>query len=221
MTAPVETLDIPILYSFRRCPYAMRARLALTISARPHAHREVVLRDKPAEMITASAKATVPVLVLPDGTVLEESLDIMDWALGLNDPESWLEPEVGDLPEVSTLITESDGPFKHNLDRYKYANRYEGADAEAHRSEGLIFLHKLNDRLAVQPFLFGQKPCLADFAIFPFVRQFANTDRSWFDGQDLGPLQIWLEGHLTSDLFTGVMKKWPKWQAGDEELRRS
>jgi len=217
MTDKIETLDIPILYSFRRCPYAMRARLSLAISGQRHVLREVVLRDKPAAMIVASAKATVPVLVLPDGTVLEQSLDIMDWALGLNDPDNWFNPAVGTIEDIQALIAECDGPFKNNLDRYKYANRYDGADPVNHRSEGLEFLNKLNDRLADQPFLAGQRSCLADFAIFPFIRQFANTDRDWFDAQDLKPLQSWLDGHLTSDLFAGVMKKWPQWKPGDAE----
>ncbi|MBT3703841.1 MAG: glutathione S-transferase [Alphaproteobacteria bacterium] len=217
MTDAIETLDIPILYSFRRCPYAMRARLSLAISGQSHALREVILRDKPAAMITASPKATVPVLVLPDGTVLEQSLEIMDWALGLNDPENWLVPEAGTIENVRALIAESDGPFKENLDRYKYANRYEGADPIVHRTEGMKFLQKLDVMLDNQPFLAGQRACLADFAIFPFIRQFANTDRNWFDAQDLKPLQSWLNKHLASDLFTGVMNKWPQWKPGDAE----
>jgi len=220
MDAQIETLDIPILYSFRRCPYAMRARMALAVSGCVHAHREVVLRDKPVEMVTASAKATVPVLVLADGTVIDESLAIMDKVLVHNDPQTWLAPETGTLSGVRALIAENDGVFKHHLDRYKYAVRYEDADPVHHRGEGLKFLQDLNGRLANHSFLFGNLPCLADFAIFPFVRQFANTDRAWFDAQDLAPLQNWLDGHLNSDLFTGIMKKWPQWHAGDEELLR-
>jgi glutathione S-transferase len=219
MTDKIETLDVPILYSFRRCPYAMRARLSLAISGHRHVLREVVLRDKPAAMIVASAKATVPVLVLPDGAVLEQSLDIMDWALGLNDPANWLAPDAGTIDDIRALIAECDGPFKDNLDRYKYANRYEGADPVSHRSEGLEFLRKLNSRLADQPFLAGQRASLADFAIFPFIRQFANTDRNWFDAQDLNSLQSWLSNHLASDLFTGVMTKRPQWKPGDAEIQ--
>ena len=131
-------------------------------------------------MIALSPKATVPVLKLLDDTVLEESLDIMHWALGENDPENWLDPEVGTSAEVKELIAESDGPFKHNIDRYKYAIRYEeGTDPVFHRTEGAAFLEKLNGRLGKHTHLFGDRPCLADFAIFPFVRQFANTDRAW------------------------------------------
>ena len=217
MTDTIDTLDLPILYSFRRCPYAMRARMSLVASEQAHALREVVLRDKPAEMIAASPKATVPVLVLPDRTVLDQSLDIMDWALGQNDPGHWLEPETGSLAEIRTLISQADGPFKEHLDRYKYANRYEGADPAYHRAEGLKFLHVLNERLTDQPSLAGQRLCLADIAIFPFARQFANTDRAWFDSLDLPPLQIWLENRLNSDLFKSIMKKWPQWTTGTAE----
>jgi len=208
----------PVLYSFRRCPYAMRARLALAASAQQCVLREIVLRDKPAEMIAASAKATVPVLCLPDGHVLEESLDIMMWALGRNDPERWLTPKPGSLAEMTALIAANDGPFKDHLDRYKYAGRYEGSnDAEHHRAEGTRFLCALNVRLEENGQLFGSRNSLADIAIFPFVRQFANTDRHWFDAQPLKALQRWLDAHLASELFQSVMCKWPVWVPGDDE----
>jgi len=209
---------LPTLYSFRRCPYAMRARLSLSVSQQHCKLREIVLRDKPAEMVEISPKATVPVLQLNDGTVLEESLDIMRWALSQNDPGNWLMPENGTLDEMFTLIAECDGPFKENLDRYKYANRYEeGTDPVAHRAEGEVFLAKLNERLAGAMNLFGDRPSLADFAIFPFVRQFANTDREWFDDAPLSHLQRWLQVHLESDIFIDVMKKRPVWKNGDDE----
>lgn len=213
--APTE---LPTLYSFRRCPYAMRARLALAVSGQRCALREIVLRDKPAEMIALSPKASVPVLHLTDGGVLEESLDIMLWALRRNDPAQWLEPQDGTLPEMTALIAESDGPFKHHLDRYKYAVRYEeGTDPLHHRAEGMTFLGALNERLARHGQLFGERPALADYALFPFVRQFANTDRAWFDAQRLKAVQAWLAGHLDSTLFQSVMQKWPIWAPGDEE----
>lgn len=211
-------LDFPLLYSFRRCPYAMRARLALSISKQHCRLREIVLRDKPDHMVEISPKATVPVLQLHDGMVLEESLDIMKWALTNEDPDGWLSPENGTLQDMFALISECDGEFKHNLDRYKYATRYEeGTDPIHHRSEGEKFLSKLNDRLTTTNNLFGDRPALADFAIFPFVRQFANTDRGWFDSAPYPHLQRWLQEHLESDLFKGVMKKWPVWQDGDDE----
>jgi len=200
----------PILYSFRRCPYAMRGRMALKTSGVAYEHREILLRDKPDAMLAASPKGTVPVIVLADGEVIEESLDVMRWALAQNDPESWLAP--GDA--MFDLIAENDGPFKHHLDRYKYSNRYEDAVAAEHREAGLDYLKKLNDRLAGQAQLFGDEVSLADIAIFPFVRQFANTDRAWFDTQDLPRLQAWLAAHLASPCFADIMEKHEVWVDG-------
>lgn len=197
----------PILYSFRRCPYAMRGRMALKVSGVAYEHREILLRDKPDAMLAASLKGTVPVVILSDGGVIDESLDVMRWALAQNDPESWLAP--GDA--MSDLIDENDGPFKHHLDRYKYSNRYENAVSAAHREAGLDYLKKLNDRLAGQAQLFGDEVSLADIAIFPFVRQFANADRTWFDAQDVPHLQAWLAAHLASPRFAAIMEKHELW----------
>lgn len=194
----------PILYSFRRCPYAIRARLALGVSGMPHALREVSLAAKPPALLTASTKGTVPVLVLPDGTVLDESLDIMRWALANRDPEGWLERD------DPALIATSDGPFKHQLDRYKYAQRH-SAEATDHRENGLDFLRELDSRIADAGQLCGSGRGLTDAAIIPFVRQFAALDREWFDGQWLPHLKIWLTGHLKSDLFRAVMVRAPLW----------
>ena len=215
---PAAPSNRPVLYSFRRCPYAMRARMALHASGQSVALREILLRDKPAAMVALSPKATVPVLHLTDGTVLEESLEIMDWALGRNDPDRWRTPDTGGMEAMRALIADCDGPFKQHLDRYKYAVRYEaGTDPLHHRSEGLLFLERLNTRLADRPFLFGTRVSLADIAIFPFIRQYANTDRAWFDAQPLPHLQDWLIRHLDSSLFADIMHKWPVWAPGDEE----
>lgn len=205
--------DLPVLYSFRRCPYAMRARMALLVSDTPVRLREVVLRDKPEEMITASPKGTVPVLVLPDGQVIDESLAIMRWALDRNDPQGWRQ---GSATE-SELIAEADGPFKHALDRYKYPTRYENVDPLQHRAAGLTFLEKLDSLIQPSGQLMDAKPTLADHAIFPFVRQFANNDRDWFDALPLSALQNWLADHLASPLFATTMQKYPQWKNGDEE----
>ncbi len=207
----------PVLYSFRRCPYAMRARLAIAAAGIECRLREVVLRDKPAEMLDASPKGTVPVIVLPGGKVVEESLDVMDWALAQNDPEGWLSPDVGTLDDMRALIAENDGPFKHALDRYKYPNRYDGVDAKEQRELGLAFLAKLNQRLEAHTNLFGDTLSLADIAIFPFVRQFANTDRAWFDALLLAALQGWLQRNLDSQRFAAIMRKYPQWKTGDDE----
>ena len=209
----------PILYSFRRCPYAMRARMAIAAAGVECRLREVVLRDKPAEMLEASPKGTVPVIVQPDGKVIEESLDVMDWALAQRDPNDWLSPEQGTFADIQALIAECDGPFKRALDRYKYPNRYEaeGVDRDTQRALGLEFLKKLNTRLEDTDHLFGNRISLADIAIFPFVRQFANTDRDWFDALPLPHLRRWLAYHLDSALFKSVMPKYTQWQSGDEE----
>ena len=195
----------------------MRARMAIAISGVDISLREVVLRDKPAAMLEASPKGTVPVVVTTDGNVLEESLDVMRWALAQNDPENWLSVSMGD---TAALVARNDGPFKAALDRYKYGNRYadEDLDVMEQRAIGAETLHALNIQLeATGGQLLGPQRSFADVAIFPFIRQFANTDREWFDSQPLPHLQAWLAGHLDSDLFKTVMKKYPKWQPGDIE----
>ncbi len=206
---------LPTLYSFRRCPYAMRARLALLASGIRCELREIVLKDKAPEFLCASPKGTVPVVVTPSGSVIEQSLEVMEWALGQNDPHGWLVPEEGSAEEMNALIDECDGPFKTALDRYKYATRYEGADPMAERAKGAAFLMELNARLATRAYLFGSRAGLADMAIAPFVRQFANVDRAWFDQEPWPHLISWLEGFLASASFEAIFKKYPKWHAGD------
>ena len=197
----------------------MRARMAIARAGIECRLREVVLRDKPAEMLDASPKGTVPVIVETDGRVIEESLDVMAWALAQNDADAWLQPDSGTRDGMDALVAECDGPFKRALDRYKYPNRYEheGVDREAQRAIGRRFLEKLDQQLADRPHLFGARISYADIAIFPFIRQFANTDRAWFDAQDLPNLQNWLTFHLNSDLFKQVMPKYAQWKTGDEE----
>ncbi|MBT8455752.1 MAG: glutathione S-transferase [Rhodobacteraceae bacterium] len=196
----------PILWSFRRCPYAMRARLAIHVAGIAIDHREILLRDKPALFVETSPKATVPVMV-DQGRVIEESLDVMLWALDQNDPEGWLE-----MPGFGfDLIAENDGPFKTALDRYKYHTRHADADIEAERQKAGLFLHKLNRMLEGRPYLFGDAPRLADMAILPFLRQFANTDRAWFDDQPWPDLRDWLDRFLASPRFAAIMAKHPLW----------
>ena len=207
--------DLPILYSFRRCPYAVRARLAVHASQQRCELREIVLRDKAPEFLAASPKGTVPVLIKPDGAVVEESLDVMLWALGEHDPDSWLSPPTGDFDAMLALIEASDTGFKANLDAYKYASRDVPENGAKARGAGATFLLGLNERLEGQPYLFGDRITLADMAIFPFVRQFANVDREWFDQQSWPRLLEWLEELLDSSRFADVMKKYAKWQAGD------
>ncbi|GAA4769001.1 glutathione S-transferase [Stakelama sediminis] len=202
---------LPVLYSFRRCPYAMRARLALAISGTQCELREVKLSAKPEAMLAASPKGTVPVLVLPEGQVLEESLDIMRRALSRHDPEGWLERDDADL------IAANDGPFKQDLDRYKYPDRH-GSDALEHRQRAVGFLRRLDERLAGQGQLCGTERGLADAAIFPFIRQFAAVDRDWFDAGDWPHLRDWLAEHLASPLFADIMIRVPPWNAQERPV---
>jgi glutathione S-transferase len=205
---------LPVLYSFRRCPYAMRARFALMASGQCCELREVVLRDKPAELLAASPKGTVPVLVDTDRTVIEQSLDIMLWTLKRHDPEGWLRPGRGSLADMLALIAQCDGDFKQQLDRYKYPNRFEGADPAVHRADGARFLGELELRLRDAPHLFGDRPALADYAIAPFVRQFAQTDLSWFTAQPWQALQAWLASLTGSALWSGATQKYAAWKSG-------
>jgi glutathione S-transferase len=205
----------PILYSFRRCPYAMRARLALMVSNRVCELREVVLRDKPQEMLEVSAKGTVPILIDVDGRVLDQSIDIMLWALRQHDPEKWLMPQQGSVTEMLELIALFDEGFKYHLDRYKYPDRYPGVYAQAHRHEGSLYLGRLNAQLSTTKYLFGNIVALADMAIAPFVRQFAHTDRAWFNEQPWPRLQAWLAEFTESQIYSSVMQKYPPWQSGN------
>jgi glutathione S-transferase len=185
----------PLLFSFRRCPYAIRARLALAVSGIDVTVQEVKLSAKPAALLAVSPKATVPVLVLADGRVIDESLDIMRWALAQQDPEHWL------AHTDDRVIATNDGAFKLYLDAWKY--RASLADRDA----ALAILASLDARLAAQAQLGGDRPGLTDMAILPFVRQFAAVDPAWFADQTLPRLQAWLAAHLATPLFQRVMAK--------------
>lgn len=211
-----EQQSLPKLYSFRRCPYAMRARLALVSSEMTVELREIVLRDKPASMLEASPKGTVPVLILSGGKIVDESLDVMLHVLGQFDPTELLVPEKGTLDDAMALIAENDGSFKTELDHYKYSSRHEGVDRETSRQNASVFLMKL-DRLLSEngSFLMGSKRSIADLAIFPFVRQFANVDFDWFETQKWTKLISALDDFINSHLFLSVMNKYPAWKEGD------
>ncbi|VVO65702.1 MULTISPECIES: glutathione S-transferase [Pseudomonas] len=195
------------LYSFRRCPYAMRARMALRYSGVAVDIVEVSLKAKPAEMLALSGKGTVPVLNA-DGRVIDESLDIMRWALAQNDPQDWLlknDPVAAE--QIAPLIEQNDQVFKVHLNRYKYAERYPEQPMEVYRSEGEVFLRRLDQLLEGRDYLLADHPSLADVALMPFVRQFAHVDRDWFGQTPYLRLQAWLQRLLESDLFTSIMKK--------------
>ncbi len=189
----------------------MRARLALRASGVVYELREIALKNKPPEMLLASPKGTVPVLVLPDGTVLEQSLDIMLWALNRHDPQHWLPTSSADVAQTMAQIAQNDGDFKADLDRYKYPSRYDLPDGLAHRTRGAQFLQTLNTQLEAQGFLHGNHFGLLDAAIAPFVRQFAHTDPAWFASQPWPALQQWLTAFEASDAYCGVMGKFPVW----------
>lgn len=206
----------PLLYTYRRCPYAMRARMALLHAAVAFDAYEIVLRQKPPEMLAASPKGTVPVLVLPDGTVIEESLEIMRWACEASaqsqGAQDWW--AASQTSANLALIALNDGFFKHHLDRYKYPEKFQASDGDfnrnAHRDRAMqSFALALEQRLAAQPYLGGTQPCAADVAIFPFIRQFRAVDEGWFDAQDVPATQLWLQGWLSSKLFADCMKKLP------------
>ncbi len=198
----IPTSTSPTLYTFRRCPYAIRARLAIAVSGVVVTHHEVDLRNKPAAMLAISPKATVPVLQLADGTVIDESLDIMRWALRQNDPESWLQYQ-----GASALIEQNDTSFKRDLDHYKYPNRFPEKSAENYRAACEKFLDLLNTRLTSSAFLVGDKFSFADAAVVPFIRQFAHVDKDWFYQSTHAPVIKWLDAILTLPLFNSVMKK--------------
>ena len=205
---------LPVLYSFRRCPYAMRARLALHASGIATEHREVVLKNKPAHLLALSPKGTVPVLWLPGAAgskVLEQSLDIMLWALRQHDPLGWLPPSDAGMADAQALIAHNDGPFKQQLDRYKYPSRWGLESGVADRDEGAIWLRTLDARLRKQPELAGEHFGMADAAVAPFVRQYAHTDPTWFAAQPWPALASWLTQFEASDLFQAIMHKHAPW----------
>ena len=207
------TTSLNLLYSFRRCPYAMRARLGILFAELQVELREIVLRNKPAQMLAISPKGTVPVLQLVDGTVIEESREIMLWALMQHDPHGLLDAEV--LPQASALIEQNDHEFKPWLDRYKYADRHPEMTQLEYRQRGEVFLQELEELLTDKLFLLGDKASVADIGIMPFVRQFAHVDREVFYRLPYPNLQRWLDHWLQHPFFVQAMLKFQPWQKGD------
>lgn len=201
----------PILYSYRRCPYAMRARMALSYAGIQVEIREIALREKPAHMLAVSPKGTVPVLVLASNEVLEQSLDIMDWALQQSDVDEWIIQDQAGQKLTADLIATNDGAFKQSLDKYKYAIRFPENPPEIYRAQGEEFLQRLEILLQQNTYLCRNTISKADVAIFPFVRQFSMVDENWFERADYPSLKAWLNGLLNSQLFLGVMQKYPVW----------
>jgi len=202
----------PLLYSFRRCPYAIRARLALANSGIRVELREVKLSDKPAELLALSSKATVPVLRLNDGRILDESLDIIEWALSIADPDGWL------VEDKEALIKENDEVFKPLLDQYKYADRHPQLTQQEHRTAALPFLTLLDSKLQHSEYLTGSQLSRVDISIMPFIRQFAGVEPDWFAQSEFIALHRWLQSLIASALFKNVMSKYSFWEAGDASV---
>ncbi|TKA92936.1 glutathione S-transferase [Halopseudomonas bauzanensis] len=210
--------SLPRLYSFRRCPYAMRARLGLLFAELKVELREVVLKNKPAQMLAISPKGTVPVLELAEDDsserlVIEESRQIVEWALRQNDPKGLLNI---DLVSANTLIDQNDNEFKHWLDRYKYADRHPELTQSEYRQQGEVFLQVLEQLLAKNTYLLGSNISIADIGIMPFVRQFAHVDQEVFYSLPYPNLQQWLRDWLEHPVFQHVMIKFQPWQEGHE-----
>ncbi|MDX2374496.1 glutathione S-transferase [Psychrobacter sp. T6-6] len=206
--------SLPRLYTFRRCPYAMRARLGLIFAELSVELREITLKNKPEKMLAISPKGTVPVLQLLDGSVIEESAEIMTWALEQNDPQGLLDEKVSS--EANALIAQNDNEFKQWLDRYKYADRHPEMTQSEYREKGEVFLQVLESLLTDNIYLLGDNPTIADIGIMPFVRQFAHVDREVFYNLPYPNLQRWLQHWLEHPLFVQAMTKFQPWQEGDE-----
>lgn len=210
-------VDNPILYSFRRCPYAMRARLSIKYSGIKVELREIILRNKPQAMLDISPKGTVPVLQLADGNVIDESWDIVHWATAKSDPRNFRGDETR-VADANQLVSQNDNEFKQHLDHYKYADRFPEFSAEHYRTQGELFLAHLEQRLSEHAFLLDDQPSLADIGIFPFIRQFAHVDIDWFQQTPYPNLQRWFNNHLSSDLFASIMNKYTLWEEGLEPV---
>ena len=210
------TSSLPVLYSFRRCPYAMRARLGLLFADRQVVLREIVLKNKPTQLLAISPKGTVPVLQLSDGTVIEESREIMIWALEQNDPQRLLDVEI--LEKAMALIAKNDTEFKHWLDRYKYADRHLEMTQTEYRQKGEEFLQILEALLIKNTYVLGERASIADIGIMPFVRQFAHVDRDIFYSLPYPNVQQWLQYWLEQPLFMTAMTRYQTWQEEDNPV---
>jgi len=212
-------MTYPTLYSLQHCPYAMRARLGLMLAKQAVMLRAVVMKNKPPEMLALSVKGTVPVLLLENGRVIDESLDIMLWALTNNDPENLLlADDLEKAVEMRSLISRNDDEYIDCLEKYKYAKRKHQADEQLCRQNCEVFISELERRLSSHDYFMGDKPCLADYAIFPFIRQFARVDRQWYLQAPYPKLRCWLNRQLQQPMFTKVMTKFPLWLETHEEF---
>jgi len=211
-------MSTPILYSFRRCPYCMRAHMTLLNSGIKTELREVDIDNMPEQVISISPKATVPILVFPDGTFIDESWDIVKWALTQNDPDNWLGQGKVYLLDAEMLIETNDFSFKEDLDHYKYADRYPEQSAEFYRAACEEFIEELEEKLNDHDYLLGDAVSLADIGVFPFIRQFSLVDKDWFDQAPYPNVQRWLQNIIDSALFKNVFRKHALWKTGDKTI---
>jgi glutathione S-transferase len=212
-------MSVPILYSLQHCPFAMRARMALLMAKQEVLLRAVVTKDKPREMLKISPKGTVPILILGDGTIIDESLNIMTWALKQNDPKDLLfqnQPEI--YPKMLSLISVCDNEFRISLSAYKYGSRYHQPNEVELRRACELFIKQTEVLLQNNDYIFGNKLSLADLAILPNIRQFVNVDKKWFRHANYPCLTKWLENLMQSPLFTKAMRKYPLWNENHEEF---
>ena len=212
-------MSLPILYSLRQCPYAMRARLGLLLAQQSVMLRDIIMSDIPEEMFEASPKGEVPVLVLNDRTVIDESIDIMRWALNKNDPQDLLyNNHPCRIKEIQKFIQHNDNKFVEALKKYKAASRYHDDVEVKHRQQCEMFIKDLESRLSRHEYIFGDEPSLADYAILPFIRQFSRVDRKWYLQSPYPKLRNWLERHYQNPIFSKAMKKYPQWLDAKEEI---
>lgn len=208
----------PILYSFRRCPYAMRARLAIKASGLIVEIREVELKNKPKEFLNISPKATVPIVCISSKQIIEESLDIMEWALKINDPLKLLKNEKLNRIEIHSILNKLENEFKQNLDRYKYSSRFDLPNPKLYRDKNLQTLNEFNNLLQNNKGICSSHLSLLDYAVFPFIRQFRNVNSVWFDSLELKFLQTWLYELIDSDEFSSIMKKYEIWKPNQKPI---
>ena len=208
----------PILYSFRRCPYAMRARLAIKASGLIVEIREVELKNKPKEFLNITPKATVPIVCISSKQIIEESLDIMEWALKINDPLKLLKHEKLNNIEIHSILNKLENEFKQNLDRYKYSSRFDLPNPKLYRDKNLQTLNEFNNLLQNNKGICSSNLSLLDYAVFPFIRQFRNVNSVWFDSLELKFLQTWLYELIDSDEFSSIMKKYEIWKPNQKPI---
>jgi glutathione S-transferase len=224
-------MTLPVLYSLRNCPYAMRARLAIYKSKQTVELRDVVLKHKPPEMIAASSKATVPILVLATAQVIDESLEVMLWALGESDPDNLLRIENSkqsvslnetkpsiETKDILKLIDLFDSEFIPCLDAYKCAKRYHESNLKECRHACEVYIQKLEHRLSLHKYLIDDNESMADIALLPFIRKFAKVERQWYRQSSYPNIRHWLNQYLQSALFNKVMAQHPLWSFGQPAI---